>query len=186
MSDRPGELTDSQLHRLIYSCWDFQQALSALTFLMEDCDFEAKYSPVELRRFRCYETNVVVSFARPFDNSPGRTTLSLRSIGIKLTPGERDLKDALIRLRHQIVAHSDEEAMHYRGTTIRPLDDHPLTVPLFQYDEGLHITEAQCRPLEELLRRLKEATYKTLFDIAQRSPDRLERYKRPAHLPPIG
>ncbi|MEA3085971.1 MAG: hypothetical protein QOC89_3668 [Paraburkholderia sp.] len=34
-----SNLTDGQLQRLIYSTWDFQQALSALTFLMEECDF---------------------------------------------------------------------------------------------------------------------------------------------------
>lgn len=37
-----SNLTDGQLHHLIYSTWDFQQALSALTFLMEECDFEAR------------------------------------------------------------------------------------------------------------------------------------------------
>ena len=44
-----SNLTDGQLQRLIYSTWDFQQALSALTFLMEECDLEARYNRVELR-----------------------------------------------------------------------------------------------------------------------------------------
>ena len=50
-------LTDSQLRRLVYSAWDFQQALSALTFLIEDCDYDRLHNVLELRRFRCYETS---------------------------------------------------------------------------------------------------------------------------------
>jgi len=53
-------------HCIIYSAWDFQQALSALTFLLEECDFDEQYSRIQLRKFRCFETTTIVSFSRPF------------------------------------------------------------------------------------------------------------------------
>jgi hypothetical protein len=73
-----SKLSDAQLQRIIYSLWDFQQALSAITFLLEECDFGAKYHFVELRKFRCYETNIIVSFTRPFETSRGHTSLGLK------------------------------------------------------------------------------------------------------------
>jgi hypothetical protein len=42
---------------------DLQQALSAREFLYE-CDETQTYSKIELRRFRCYETTLVVAYAR--------------------------------------------------------------------------------------------------------------------------
>ena len=47
--------------RLLYSLNDLQQALSACEFLYE-CDETHTYSKIELRRFRCYETTLVVAY----------------------------------------------------------------------------------------------------------------------------
>ena len=174
-----NELTDSQVWRLLYSNWDFQQALSALTFLMEDCDFQAKYSPLQLRKFRCYETSLVVSFARPFETSRGQTTIGLKAIGVRLNDQESALKEKILALRRKVVAHSDEEFMHFRGTILSPFDDSPIVVPLLQYNEMLHLEETDLRPLEELLRMLTTKITKALFDIAQVAPDRLNVYKSP-------
>jgi hypothetical protein len=54
--------------RLLYSLNDLQQALSACSFLYE-CDDEGIYSKAELRRFRCYETTLVVAYGRAFSQS---------------------------------------------------------------------------------------------------------------------
>lgn len=54
----------NKLNRLMLSGRDFQQALSAATFLYEEMD-DARGLPA-LRRLRCFETNMVVSYARPF------------------------------------------------------------------------------------------------------------------------
>lgn len=172
-------LTDSQLHRLIYSKWDFQQALSALTFLMEECDFQAQYTSVEFRKFRCYEANLVISFARPFEPSRGQTILGLRNIGVQLDPKEIALKEVMLNLHRKVIAHSDEALMHYRGSTHRPLKDSPIALTLFQYVESLYIEEAHCRPLEALLRKLRSSIDKALFDLAQVAPDRLNFYRHP-------
>lgn len=173
-----SHLTEGQLHRLIYSTWDFQQALSALTFLMEECDFEARYNPVELRKFRCYESSLVISFARPFEPSRGQTTLGLRAIGLQLTPQEIELKDAMLSLRRKVIAHSDEQLMHFRAST-HPLEDSPFSLPQLQFIESLYIKETQCRPLEELLRKLIAGICKALFALAQVEPERLNLYKQP-------
>jgi hypothetical protein len=174
-----SNLTDSQLHRLIYSNWDFQQALSALTFLMDECDFQASYDRVELRKFRCYEASLIISFARPFETSRGQTTLGLKAIGVRLDPQENALKLAMLSLRRKVIAHSDEEFMHFRGSTLQVFDDLSIKMPHIQYVESLHIQEEQCRPLEGLLRRLIRQISKAIFDLAQVAPDRLDLYRKP-------
>lgn len=171
--------TESQLNRLIYSNWDFQQSLSALTFLMQECDFHSKYSRIDLRKFRCYEASVVTSFARPFENSRGQTTLGLKAIGVRLNTQEKELKEQILNLRRKVIAHSDENFMHFRGEILRPFEDSPLCLPFFHYVESLYIEEAQCKPLEELLRKLIGGISKALFQLAQDYPDWLNRYKQP-------
>jgi len=179
MSPPLSNVTDSQLHRLIYSNWDFQQALSALTFLTNECDFHADYNRVDLRKFRCYESSLIISFARPFEPARGQTALGLRTIGVQLDAQERELKEVMLNLRRKIIAHSDEDRMHYRGSTHQLLEDSPINLPLFQYVESLHIGEAQCRPLNALLRKLTSGISKALFKLAQTAPDRLNHYKQP-------
>ncbi len=56
--------------RLLYSLNDLQQALSACEFLYE-CDETNTYTKIDLRRFRCYETTLVVAYTRPFTQSRG-------------------------------------------------------------------------------------------------------------------
>jgi hypothetical protein len=146
---------------------------------MEECDFEARYNPVELRKFRCYESNLIISFARPFEPSRGQTTLGLRAIGLQLTPEEIELKDAMLSLRRKIIAHSDEQLMHFRASTYQPLEDSPFTLPQLQFIESLYIKETQCRPLEALLRKLIAGICKALFALAQAEPKRLNLYKQP-------
>lgn len=172
-------LTEGQLNRLIYSSWDFQQALSALTFLMDECDFEATYNRIDLRRFRCYEASLVISFARPFEPSRGQTILGLRAIGVQLDSEETRLKEAMLSLRRKVVAHSDEQLMHFRAATIQPLEDSSISMPLLQFTESLYIEASQCRPLEALLRKLIAGIGKAVFTLAQAEPERLNLYKQP-------
>ena len=76
--------------RLLYSLNDLQQALSACSFLYE-CDEQGTYSKSELRRFRCYETTLVVAYGRPFSQplAGGIPPLSTKMIGLKLSPERR-------------------------------------------------------------------------------------------------
>jgi hypothetical protein len=61
----------NRLQRLMISIQDFQIAGSAATFLLEDVDETAGYPLAELRRFRCYETTMVIAYARPFSMARG-------------------------------------------------------------------------------------------------------------------
>lgn len=174
--------TDAQLLRLVYSTWDFQQALSALTFLMEECDFQAKYSKVQLRKFRCYETSIIISFARPFETSRGRTSIGIKAIGVKLDTEELNLKNKLLELRRKVIAHSDEDSMHFTGTLMQPFEDTQTKFPLFNFKETLHLEQGELRPLEELLRKLIHGISTTIFQISQTNPTKLEIYKSPNNL----
>lgn len=177
-----SSLSDAQLRRLAYSLWDFQQSLSALTFLMEECDFDAKYTAVELRRFRCFESTVIISFARPFEGSRGQTVIGLRAIGIQLTEQERQIQERLMKLRRKVVAHSDDDEMHFNVQLIQPMEDCKLRVPLLRFQESLYLTSAELRPLEDFLRRLTHAITGALFQLAQSNPGRIEGYRIPSTL----
>ena len=168
-------------HRIIYSGWDFQQALSALTFLIEECEYEKKYSRVDLRRFRCFETTIIVSFARPFKTGRGRKKLDLSAIGFEFTSEESELKDKLIRLRDKVVSHSDEEEMIYRTNSFKPFDDHDVRMPVEQFQEKLYLEEVEIYKIEKLLHRLIHTIAKYKFKIVQSNPDEFNINKAPAH-----
>lgn len=180
--DRPAPaLKDTQLIRLIQSCGDFQQALSALTFLLDECDYTVNYSVVELRRFQCYENSAIVAFARPFEVSRGRTALSLRAVGVRFDADEELLKNKIIELRRKVVAHSDEERMHFKIYTTQPFEDSPVALPVLLFQESLRLESTETKELVALLRKLIRALSETIFDIAQLQPASLNVYKKPSN-----
>lgn len=169
----------SQLHRIIYSGWDFQQALSALTFLMEEMDYDEKYTKIEFRRFKCFEVNAIISFCRPFEKSRGRTILSLKAIGAKLTEEEHAFKNYLMDIRRKLVAHSDEEEMNFLCKT------HDLKVrgsefvlPELVFDENLLLEEDEVYKFEELLHKVTSYIATFSFHLAQENPNALNFYKK--------
>lgn len=175
------DLTDTQLTRVIQSCGDFQQALSALTFLLEEWDYGAKYSKVERRKFQCYKNAAIVAFARPFKVGRGRMTLGLHAVGVRLTTAEEKLKDKIIDLRDKVVAHSDDERMHFKISTMQPFDDSPLAIPALVFQESLRLDPAEVDELEALLHKLIHGLTVTIFAIAQSQPERLNVYKLPGN-----
>ncbi len=174
-------LTERQLKRAIYSQWDFQQALAALTFLLEDCDYEQKYSRVQLRRFRCYETTCIISLARPFQQSRSGTTLSLKALGVTLNSDERALLDRVLDLRRKVVAHSDEEEMHFLASSF-PVAGGEARFPQLQFAEGLEFEELEALKVEALLHKLTAAIANLIFEVAQQEPERLEAHQIPDRL----
>lgn len=171
------KITEQQLTRAIYSLWDFQQALSALTFLLEDCEFEEKYDKVTLRRFRCYESNLIISMARPFETTRGGTTIGLRALGIQILDSEKALAEKVLDLRRKIIAHSAEEEMHFRVGTF-PVDGE-MKFPHFQFNEELHLEKRELLELETFLRKLMSGMAHFFFKIAQENPEMLNKYKQP-------
>jgi hypothetical protein len=167
-------------HRTIYSGWDFQQALSASTFLIQECEYDKKYSRIDLRRFRCFETTLIVSFARPFKVGRGREQLDLSTIGFEFTAEETELKDKLLRLRDKVVSHSDEEEMEYRTDFIKPFDDHDVRMPISKFQEALYLEETEIHKIQELLHRISRALAEYQFKVVQSNPDEFNRTKVPA------
>jgi hypothetical protein len=72
--------------------------LSALTFLVEDCDFEETYNYIDIRRFKCYENNFIISYSRPFTSSRGDL------------PNKMTFEDIVIKLDASSVATEEENA----------------------------------------------------------------------------
>jgi hypothetical protein len=179
------KLTEQQLERAIYSIWDFQQALSALTFLLEDCDFEKEYDKVSLRRFRCYESTLIISMTRPLETTRSGTTIGWRALDIKLTKAEKALIKKVRDLRGAIVAHSAEEEMHFRVSTF-PVLDGDFNIPHFQFNEGLLLEKNELLELELFLRKIKEKLAKYFFKVAQENPELLVRYREPNSIDAAG
>lgn len=175
----PAEPSEEQFHRIVFSIWDFQQALSALTFLTDECDLTGMYSRVELRRFKCYETQSIISFARPFVTSRSGIQLSAKRIGINFTPEERKHRNQILLLRNKIVAHSDTEEMHYKVETLGFSGTNSFKAPWFIFDESLLLTENQRRDFESILRKLIHGLHEFAFQLCKSNPERFEFYKIP-------
>lgn len=103
----------------------------------------------------------------------------MTSEGIELTEKEEKLKQKILTLRDKIVAHSDEEEMEYATTSIQPLEDSELRLPLEIFQEDLHLEEEEYFELEELLHRIIQSIAKWKFHFCQSGPDKYERKKLP-------
>ncbi len=176
----PTELTRLNVERrrvrLLYSLGDLQLALSACEFLYE-CDPEERYSRIELRRFRCFETTLITAYGRPFSHSDGGVPpLTLKMAGAKLSEQERALHQRLVRMRNKIIAHSDRELMRMTTKTFKiphhENDEDGKGVVLIHsvFDEGITLLGDLLIDTNELLRKLYFAIYKTLSDEAQTEP----------------
>jgi len=165
---------DARRRRLLYSLNDLQQALSACAFLYE-CDEDASYSKVELRRFRCFETTLVVAYTRPFTQSRGGTMpLTMKMVGLKLSDEKRALHARLVEMRNTIMAHSDEEMMRM---TTQPFDvsaadgEPPMYLIQTVFDEGITLMGKLLVETNELLHEVYQATVHTLFKELQAKPE---------------
>lgn len=176
MADGPSIMS----HRTIYSGWDFQQALSALNFLIQECEYDKKYSRNDLRRFRCYETTLITSFVRPFKVGRGRKQFDLSTIGFELTADDAKIIDKLMRLRDKVVSHSDEEEMEYRAESIKLLDNDNIRMPILQFREALYLGKDELIKIQELLHRIIRALAEYQFKIVQSDPNYFSKFKASA------
>jgi hypothetical protein len=159
--------------RLLYSLGDFQLALSVCEFLYE-CDPQSRYSKIELRRFRCFETSLIIAYVRPFSQSEGGVPpLTLKMAKAELTEQEKALHRRLIRMRNKIIAHSDREMMRMTTQTIDvPFADDEKNGRAFflihsVFDEGITLLGDLLIDTNKLIRKVFHATYKTLSREAQ-------------------
>lgn len=160
---------DGRTLRLFYSLRDFGLALSAFDFFME-ADETAKYSHIELRRFRCYLDEAVISYCRPFTQAHGMPLLSFADLKIAPTPEQQDLHDRLMTYRHKVVAHSDVERMRIAVTAMKPFDDKDVLMPIMNTDEALEFIPDRMELLV-WVRALRSALASVTFEIVQGSGD---------------
>lgn len=172
--EKATQHADARRRRLLYSLNDLQQALSACAFLYE-YDEDASYSKVDLRRFRCFETTLVVAYTRPFAQSRGGTMpLTMKMVGLKLSDEKRSLHERLVEMRNTIMAHSDEDMMRM---TVEPFDvwegdsEPPLYMIQTVFDEGITLTGKLLFDTNELLLEVYQATVRTLFKDLQARPE---------------
>ncbi|MHC9034103.1 MULTISPECIES: hypothetical protein [Cobetia] len=153
--------------RYVYSSWDIQQALSALTFLMDEYEPNEISSRLHIRKLKCFENTLIIAFCRPFKTGRGRASLELEEIGIYLSDEEAALIEKVIWLRDKIIAHSDEEAMEYRATSFQIFEDSPIISVSESFPEYLYFNNSDHRKLEVLLRRIRFSLVEYKFKCVQ-------------------
>lgn len=156
---------------------DMQLALSAATFLSE-CDPQENISRVDLRRFKCYETTAIVSYARPFSDSKGDfPKLSLKMIGVTLSAEHKVIHDEIINLRNKVFAHSDSELMRMAVKLHEIGLGDGFVTPLINtaFDEGLHFIGFQrVNEMITLFNIVYDGIYRTLFNDARENPEKFD------------
>jgi hypothetical protein len=144
---------DGKRSRLLYSLKDFQLALSAYAFLAE-CDFDAPISRVNLRRFTCYETTMIISYVRPFSAAHGDVKrLKFEDAGIVLNTEQLALHEHLICLRNKVFAHSDGAQMRFLAKPLKIEMAEDFKFQTFQtvFDEGLNFSSSSSLDVAELI-----------------------------------
>lgn len=174
-----------QLLRIVCSANDFQMALSALTFFLEEWDEDQKYTRVEIRKLKCYEAAWVVAFYRPFAKI-GRSftktsrgvALSRKTIGVKFNDEDSKIFKKIKEVRNKVVAHSNEDEMHFR---IDPFDmqDNEIKFPQMTFDDGLLFDRNECFTIEDLLHRMIHGVFTVIWEYTQKFPDDITFYKKP-------
>ena len=125
---RKREDAFNKLTRLMISVRDFQEALSAATFLLGEVDNSINYPIAAIRRFRCYETTMVIAYARPFSMAKGEVgPLKWKDTGLSMTVVEKSLHKTLIKHRNTVYGHSDAEFVEMRVMVLhQPLEHNPV------------------------------------------------------------
>lgn len=161
--------------RLLYSMKDIQLAISAADFLQE-CDPDAKISKVDLRRYKCYETTAIISYARPFSESRGGfPKLSLRMINVQLDDQLKALHQRILELRNQVIAHSDADMMRmvveYQVLNLGNGETMPFIRPAF--DEGLEFVGfGPVTQVLHLFNSVFTGIFLTVLEDARNNPDK--------------
>jgi hypothetical protein len=151
----------NKLTRLMISVRDFQEALSAATFLLADVDQSAEYRLAEMRRFRCYETAMVIAYARPFSIAKGEVgPLKSKDIGYSMTVAETSLHRKLIKHRNTVYGHSDAEFVEMHIMVLHlPLDHKPTGFDWLmpRFEERMRFSLTEIDAIHEMLTKLIRA-----------------------------
>lgn len=166
LNERRERSIKNGLTRLVLPAYDFQQALSAATFLFEEVDWEERYSLADMRRFRCYELALIVSYCRPFSQAEGEVgSLSWKKIAIERSGEETALHEKFVTLRNRVYAHTDADYASFRTLLLQSEigdggPDFNFIMPRF--DEGLRLTQQEVFAAYKLLHRIVAAVSEAL------------------------
>ena len=173
---------EGQHHRLMMSALDFRHALSAATFLIEDVDWEnGRRTQEDRRRFKCYETSMVVSYARPFSTSRGKAApFSWKQLerAFAMSVEENSLHDMLIDARNRTYAHSDGDQSDITASIWRTDLGEGGTFDFLSVERGelLIFDQAQVRAIHTFLWKVRHH----IDEAVQHHP--APRYALPVHL----
>jgi hypothetical protein len=171
----------NMLTRLMISSHDFQEALSAATFLVEEVDQSAKYPLAQIRRFRCYETAMVIAYARPFSMAKGAVgPLKWKDTGLRRTVAEKSLHEKLMGHRNTVYGHSDAEFVEMRVMVLRRSHDHDpagFDFVMPRFDEGMRYSLAEVGAIHQMLHKLVVALVHEIQRLGAAFKDRFTTYE---------
>jgi len=170
----------NKLKRLMISVRDFQEALSAATFLLEEVDQSEKYPLAEIRRFRCYETAMVIAYARPFSMARGEVgPLQPKDTGLSMNAAEKSLHTKLITHRNTVYGHSDAEFVEIHVTRFHlPLDHDPAGFDCLipRFEERMRFSLTEIHTIHEMLHKLVHALTRQCQKFGASFKDRFTTY----------
>lgn len=164
---------------------DINIANSSIVFLQE-LDFDkGEYHYTELRRFRAFEANAIIAYCRPFAMSKKGTTINMGYAGIKFDENAQALHEKIMTLRSKIIAHSDEDFMHFNfklhDMGYKDMDGNKIDLPFpnLVVDEGLYLDQSEIWDFHEHVRKLQYTLYKSVMKISKAYPELIEGYVKP-------
>jgi len=168
--------------RLLLSLRDLSHAASAATFIHEDIDLSKTYGRADLRRFMCYETTLVVSYARPFSEARrGLPPLSYKRMGISLPVSTQKLHDDLMLKRNKIFAHADPDGVPHSSLSamkgrrsISGGEFSVLTPPRFI--EGTLLDAPEFAQVDLLIRYLADVVYRLANEMHTHFPGEYQEF----------
>lgn len=165
-----------QLTRMLLSCSDFSQAMSAAAFLAQEFDESANYALQDWRKFRCYETTLIVSYARPFAGARGGApTFGFKAVDVTLTDNERALHDRIIELRNKLYGHSDADHVEMSVMCMHEVFAHngvEMNLIMPRFDETTRLSQSEMLALTELASKLYHAAFRKIQEIGAQFKDR--------------
>ena len=171
-----------KLNRIILAGRDFQESLSAVTFMLEEMDPKETetYTLPELRRLRCYETTAIVAYARAFNSQRKgkQDPFSFEDINLSLAQDELDLHNKLIGFRDEIYAHSDADIADY-SASIGEFEIRDGEVMRFmnpQHFEGTRLRWNEYMVFEKLNQKSRQACDEKMSELSVNHKDKFKVY----------
>jgi hypothetical protein len=174
--DIANERAYNRFRRWLISSHDFSIAVSAGNFLLDDLDDEKTYTLEEIRRLKCYETALIIAYARPFAMAKGPVgNLSCKDLGIGAGDVFWPLHQRLMHLRNTLYGHSDAEHVRFR-VYYSLIDDGRPDAPLFlpRFAESLALAAEEVATVRDQLLIFIHALAQKSYPLAPKFQERFK------------